>query len=80
MGRSKQELEEQYPRTQVLRAGALLANGVTPVEPNPDFLEDVRRAADGKGIILACEGGGSTQPSASFQWVSITARHVPAGS
>ena len=33
---------------QVLRAGALMANGVTPVEPNPDFLEDVRRAAGGK--------------------------------
>jgi rhodanese-related sulfurtransferase len=54
--------------TKVLRAGALLANGVTPVEPNPDFLEDVRRAADGKAIILACEGGGSTVPTPSFQW------------
>lgn len=31
-----------------LRAAALMANGVTPVEPNPDFLDDVRAAAGGK--------------------------------
>lgn len=47
-----------------------MANGVTPVEPNPDFIEDVRTAADGKGVILACEGGGTTEPTPSFQWVS----------
>lgn len=47
-----------------------MANGVTPVEPNPTFLEDVRKAADGKGVILACEGGGTTEPTPSFQWVS----------
>jgi len=51
-----------------LRAAALMANGVTPVEPNPDFLDDVRAAAGGKGVILACEGGGSTESTPSFQW------------
>ena len=25
------------------------------VEPNPRFLEDLLEAADGKGVILACE-------------------------
>lgn len=54
--------------TKALRAAALLANGVTPVEPNPDFLDDLRTAAGGKGVILACEGGGSTESTASFQW------------
>jgi hypothetical protein len=55
--------------TQVLRAVALMANGVTPVEPNPDFIDDVRQAAGGKAVILACEGGGTTVPTPSFQWV-----------
>lgn len=54
--------------TKALRAVALMANGVTPVEPNPDFIEDVKKAAGGKGVILACEGGGSTEPTPSFQW------------
>lgn len=54
---------------QVLRAVALMANGVTPVEPNPDFIDDVRQAAGGKAVILACEGGGTTVPTPSFQWV-----------
>lgn len=52
-----------------------MANGVTPVEPNPDFLEDVRKAAGGKGVILACEGGGTTEPTPSFQWVSMLSQH-----
>jgi rhodanese-related sulfurtransferase len=54
--------------SKVLRAVALMANGVTPVEPNPDFIDDVRQAADGKAVILACEGGGTTVPTPSFQW------------
>lgn len=54
--------------TKALRAAALMANGVTPVEPNPVFLQDVRAASGGKGIILACEGGGSTDSTPSFQW------------
>lgn len=38
-----------------LRAAALMANGVTPVEPNPDFLDDVRAAAGGKvSVSSAC--------------------------
>ena len=39
-------------RAQALRAAALLANGVTPVEPNPDFLDNVRAVAGGKVVPL----------------------------
>ncbi|EIE20897.1 hypothetical protein COCSUDRAFT_54264 [Coccomyxa subellipsoidea C-169] len=55
--------------TGLLRATALALNGVSPVEPNPAFVEDLTAAA-GKGakIILACEAGGSLVPNASFQY------------
>ena len=38
------------------------------MEPNPDFLTDIKAAAGGKGVILACEAGGSTKPTPSFQF------------
>lgn len=63
----------------MLRAVALMANGVTPVEPNPNFIDDVRQAADGKAVILACEGGGTTVPTPSFQWVRPSGNSLIAG-
>jgi hypothetical protein len=46
------------------------ANGVAPVEPNPEFLEELKAAAAGgaKGIVLADEAGGTLEPTASFQF------------
>lgn len=38
------------------------------MEPNPDFLTDLKAASGGKGVILACEAGGSTKPTPSFQF------------
>ena len=52
--------------TRYLRAAALMVNGVEPVELNPDFLDNVKREAGGKGLILFCEIGGTLDPSASF--------------
>ncbi|CAK0762275.1 hypothetical protein CVIRNUC_002941 [Coccomyxa viridis] len=50
-----------------LRAAALALNGVTPVEPNPDFRSQLLEAAgEGGKIIMACEAGGSLIPNASF--------------
>jgi hypothetical protein len=43
------------------------ANGVTPTEPNPDFLSQIKAAAgDDKAVILACEAGGTTDTYAGF--------------
>ena len=47
-----------------LRAAALMANGVTPVEQNPDFVAQLTDA--GPRVILACEAGGVLDPSSSF--------------
>ncbi|KAK9835199.1 hypothetical protein WJX81_005156 [Elliptochloris bilobata] len=47
-----------------LRAAALMANGVTPVEQNPDFVAQL--AGAGPRVILACEAGGVLDPSSSF--------------
>lgn len=52
----------------LLRAAALMANGVTPVEQNPDFVAQLA-VAGGKPrprVILACEAGGVLDPSTSF--------------
>ena len=39
------------------------------MEPNPDFVEKLREAGAGKkGVILACEAGGTTRPTPSFQF------------
>ena len=39
------------------------------MEPNPDFVEKLREAGTGrKGVILACEAGGTTRPTPSFQF------------
>lgn len=49
-----------------LRAAAFMANGVTPVEENDEFLDDVRRVTGGKGAIFACEAGGTMRPTPNF--------------
>lgn len=41
-----------------------MANGVTPVEQNPDFVAQLADA--GPRVILACEAGGVLDPSSSF--------------
>jgi hypothetical protein len=39
------------------------------MEPNPDFMAKLREAGAGKkGVILACEAGGTTRPTPSFQF------------
>lgn len=49
-----------------LRAAALMVNGVEPVELNPNFMEDLFKAAAGKGIIIYDEIGGTLEPTATF--------------
>ena len=41
-----------------LKALALMANGVQPVEPNPDFMVELKKAAGNKAVCLMCETGG----------------------
>ena len=49
-----------------LKALALLANGVEPVEANPDFMEELKAAVGNKGVCFMCETGGSLVPNPSF--------------
>ena len=42
--------------------------GAVQVEPNPEFVQDLKAASGGKGVILACEAGGSLRPTPSFQF------------
>ena len=37
-----------------------------PVEENVDFLTDLEKAAEGKGVIVMCEAGGTMKPSPNF--------------
>jgi hypothetical protein len=42
-------------------------NGVDPIEANPEFMREVAAlAAAGKGVIFACEVGGTMKPSVNF--------------
>ena len=44
-----------------------MANGVTPTQPNPELSRAVAAAAaGGRTVVLACEAGGTLQPSVSF--------------
>ncbi|KAI3426298.1 hypothetical protein D9Q98_008671 [Chlorella vulgaris] len=46
---------------------ACKANGVTPTKPNPDLPALIAKAAAGdKAVILACEAGGTLEPSVNF--------------
>ncbi len=49
----------------VLMSGAVSMQ----MEPHPDFMAKLREAGAGKkGVILACEAGGTTRPTPSFQF------------
>ncbi|KAK9820547.1 hypothetical protein WJX72_011515 [[Myrmecia] bisecta] len=48
------------------KAAAMAANGVTPTERNPNFVQELKKAAGDKGVILFCEAGGTLLPSANF--------------
>lgn len=50
----------------LLKFATMKANGVNPTEPNPDFVEDIKKAAGGKGVIITCETGGTLTPSKNF--------------
>ncbi|KAK9788825.1 hypothetical protein WJX73_000722 [Symbiochloris irregularis] len=52
--------------TRYLKAFALMANGVQPVEPNPDFMVQLKQASGNKAVCLMCETGGSLVPNPSF--------------
>lgn len=43
-----------------------MVNGVEPVELNPNFMEELFKAAAGKGIIIYDEIGGTLEPTATF--------------
>jgi len=51
----------------VLKFIAYSSNGVAPVEPNPQFAEQMKQvASSNKGIITLCEAGGTLKPSTNF--------------
>lgn len=52
-----------YLRCNCIRHHALCCS---PVEENTEFLDDIRKASNGKGVILMCEAGGTTKPSPNF--------------
>lgn len=51
----------------VLKTIAYSFNGVTPIEANPKFVEQLKAAIEGgKGMIVMCEAGGTMVPSTNF--------------
>lgn len=51
----------------MLKAVLMQANGVTPTETNPEFVNRARVAAEGgKMVIVACEAGGSLKSTEGF--------------
>lgn len=50
----------------LMRFAVYSLNGVTAVEPNKDFTEQVVKAANGKAVILYCEAGGTMEPTPNF--------------
>jgi len=52
---------------QLVRRAAYGAQGVRPIEPNPRFEEELVAACRGaKGVILACNSGGTIRPTTNF--------------
>ncbi|GAX75789.1 hypothetical protein CEUSTIGMA_g3232.t1 [Chlamydomonas eustigma] len=43
-------------------------NGVKPIEPNPNIVQQLQEASEGgkKGLIMLCEAGGTMKPSVNF--------------
>eukprot|EP00798_Chlamydomonas_sp_ICE-L_P007495 gene7495-641_t len=53
--------------TGFLKFIAFSLNGVTPIELNENFMEQLKEASKGdKGVIVACEAGGTLRPSTNF--------------
>lgn len=52
----------------LLKSVAYAFNGVDPIDPNPNFGEQVDKLTEGgrKGLIFACEAGGTMRPSVNF--------------
>lgn len=52
----------------LLKAAALMVNGVAPMELNPRFVAEAKAACDGgkKGAIVYCEAGGTMLPTTNF--------------
>ncbi|GBF99753.1 hypothetical protein Rsub_12528 [Raphidocelis subcapitata] len=56
-----------FDAARVLKAIMYAFNGVDPIEANPEFVREVAAlAASGKGVIFACEAGGTMKPSVNF--------------
>mmetsp|Transcript_27772 Transcript_27772/g.71471 ORF Transcript_27772/g.71471 Transcript_27772/m.71471 type:complete len:304 (+) Transcript_27772:235-1146(+) len=52
---------------QILRKVAFAAQGVKPIEPNPNFEAELKEvASSAKGLIFACNGGGTIRPTTNF--------------
>jgi rhodanese-related sulfurtransferase len=50
-----------------LKAAVYFVNGVSPIEMNPKFSEQIAEVAKGgKGLVLYCEAGGSLKPNINF--------------
>ncbi|KIZ02864.1 hypothetical protein MNEG_5098 [Monoraphidium neglectum] len=55
------------PPPQFLRTAMYRFNGVDPIEPNLEFVQQVVKVTEGgKGVIFACEAGGTLRPSINF--------------
>lgn len=52
--------------TKAFKWVAYAANGVTPIEPNPNFTAEMKQVAGGKAVITVCEAGGTMKPSVNF--------------
>jgi rhodanese-related sulfurtransferase len=50
----------------LLKFVAMKTQGVTPTEQSPDFLSSVAAVAGSKTAILACEAGGTLEPTVNF--------------
>lgn len=59
-----------------IRSVAYFFNGVTPVTPNEEFENDVRKILESnknlKGAIAYCETGGTLVPSTNFMYGKIS--------
>ncbi|KAI8466255.1 MAG: rhodanese-like protein [Monoraphidium minutum] len=63
----KIEFSRGFDPTRVMRSIMYAFNGVEPIEPNSEFIEQLAAAAaGGKGLIFACEAGGTLKPTVNF--------------
>uniref|UniRef100_A0A061SE15 Rhodanese-like domain-containing protein chloroplastic-like n=1 Tax=Tetraselmis sp. GSL018 TaxID=582737 RepID=A0A061SE15_9CHLO len=50
----------------MIKFAVYAVNGVSAVEPNPEFVDQIVAATDGKEAILYCEAGGMLEPTPNF--------------